>query len=214
LRNLILSSLVVLLLSACSPLLFNNYKRPEAGTDNGGNIPSWFREAGNRYLFQASIDIYKKHFSGLLFIKRLSADSSRILYITELGMKIFDLEFPGNGSSRVIYCMEGLNKKSVLSLLQRDMGLMIRNITIDNKAKILESRKDSRKIIKIKEQKGTSYCFLNDSTGTVDELIHTGLLAKKLHLRYFSSNGMDLDSIALSHYSVKLNIHLSKLNER
>ncbi len=173
---------------------------------------SWFREDTGRYLYQSSIDIFRNNYSGLLFIKPLG-DSHRVLFITETGIKIFDMEFFRTGDFRVHYCLEAMNRKSVIKALGNDMTLMLYNIPENGKTKIMQEKGTGKMIIKSKDNNGTRYCTINDKTGKVDELIRTGTFTNKLNIRFFSTSGIEPDSILISHYNLKLKIHLTKLND-
>lgn len=173
---------------------------------------SWFQSDTGRYLFQSSIDIYSNNYSGLLFVKPLG-DSHRILFITETGIKIFDMEFFRTGDSRIHYCLEAMNRKSVINALGKDMYLMLYNIAENGKVKMMQDKDTGILLIRSKDDKGTRYCAINEKTGKVDELISAGVLTNKLNIRFFSTSGTYPDSINISHYNLKLNIHLVNLNE-
>src|SRR4030042_6019263 len=124
LKNLVLSSLCFLLLSGCSFSLINNFQRISEAAVNNNVIP-WFQGDTNRFLFYTNIDIYKNHFGGLMVIKPFTENSHRVLFITEVGIKIFDMELFRNGDFILHYCMDALNRKSVIRTLKNDIGLLI-----------------------------------------------------------------------------------------
>jgi hypothetical protein len=200
------------MLSGCSLSLFNNFQPSHLPAADKEDSCSWFRQDTGRYLFQSSIDIFRNNYSGLLFIKPLG-DSHRILFITETGIKIFDMEFFRTGDFSVHYCLEAMNRKSVIKVLGNDMTLMLYNIPENVKTKIMQEKGTGKMIIKSKGNNGTRYCTINDKTGKVDELIRTGTFTNKLNIRFFSTTGIEPDSILISHYNLKLKIHLTKLND-
>jgi hypothetical protein len=173
---------------------------------------SWFSGDTGRYLFQSSIDIFRNNFSGLLFIKPLEA-SHRILFITEMGIKIFDMEIFRNGNPKVHYCLEAVNRKSVTKTLGKDLSLMIFSVAENDKVKMMQERSTAKKVIRSKDCNGTRFCSISEKTGKVEELISTGALTKKLNIKFYSESKAEPDSIILSHYNLKLNIHLVKLDE-
>ena len=212
-KNLFLSSLCLLLLSGCSLSLFNNFKPVPEAADNRKDVFSWFQGDTNRFLFQSYIDIYSNHFSGLMLIKPLNGNSHRTLFITEVGIKIFDMEFFRNGDFKLHYCMDELNRKSIINTLKNDIGLMLNNIPENGKVKTMQEKNSGRTIIKSMDYNGVRYCFINKKTNKVDELIQTGTFLKKVNMRFYSTDGAEIDSINISHYNLKLNIHLSKIYE-
>ena len=148
-----------------------------------------------------------------MFIKPLNRNSYRTLFITEVGIKIFDMEFFSNCDFKLHYCMDELNRKSIINTLKNDIGLMLNNIAENENRKMMQEKVNGRTIIKSKDYNGVRYCFINKETNKIDELIQTGPLLKKVNMRFYSNDGAELDSINISHYNIKLNIHLSKLYE-
>lgn len=201
-----------MLLSSCSASHFNNYSGSDMPAAMDKDSYSWFREDTGRYLFQSSIDIYKNNFSGLLFVKPLN-ESHRILFITELGIKIFDMEFFRAGDFRIHYCLDEMNRKSITNTLGNDLSLMISNIADNGTARVMQEKNEGRLAVKSKDGRGSRYCLINQKTGKVDELIKTGTFANKLNIKFFSATGTAPDSIVFTHYNLKLNIHLTKLDE-
>jgi hypothetical protein len=201
------------LLSGCSLSLFNNFKPLPEAAGNRKDVFSWFQGDTNRFLFQSYIDIYSNHFSGLMFIKPLNGNSHRTVFITEVGIKIFDMEFFRNGDFKLYYCMEELNRKTIINTLKNDIGIMLNNIPENGTWKMMQEKNDGRIIIKSKYYNGVRYCFINKKTNKVDELIQTGAFLKKVNMRFYSTDGAEIDSINISHYNLKLKIHLSKLYE-
>ena len=64
-------------------------------------------------LFNTQVDILNHHLSGLLLMKQLNNDTTRIVFTNEMGLKYFDFEFTSNDFN-VIYCMKKLNRKIVI----------------------------------------------------------------------------------------------------
>jgi len=213
LKNLALSSLFLLLSSSCSLILVNDFQPAQVPAAGKTDTCSWFREDTGRFLYQSSIDIFRNNFSGILFIKPLGDESHRILFITEVGIKIFDLEFFKNDDLKVHYCIEELNRKSLIKILGNDLFLVLNNIAEEGRIKMMQEKNTGRMIIKSKDQYGTRYCVINEKTNKVEELIQTGFFSNKLNIRFFSTSGVQPDSINISHYNLKLKIHLSKINE-
>jgi len=123
------------------------------------------------------------------------------------------MEFFRTGDFRVHYCLDAMNRKTVIKALGNDMTLMLYNIPENGKTKIMQEKGTGKMIIKSKDSNGTRYCTINDKTGRVDELIRTGTFTNKLNIRFFSTSGIEPDSILISHYNLKLKIHLTKLND-
>lgn len=139
------------------------------------------------------------------------ADSYRILFITEMGIKIFDMEFFRGNDFKVHYCIEDLNRKAIINTLGNDLSLMLFNISEEGKIKIMQDKKEGRLIIKSKDRFGTRYCILNNQTHKVEELIKTGTFSNKVSIKF--SGKAEPESILISHYNLKLKIQLTRLHE-
>ena len=133
-RNLLLNSLLFLLLfSSCSPGILKNFRKTDSFSVNRVDFYPFFPSADTTHLFNMQIDFRKNHFSGLLLIKSVQPDVYAIVFTTHFGMSVFDLEFD-KGEFRVNYCIEALNKKNVVRLLENDFRILLfLNIENDQK---------------------------------------------------------------------------------
>ena len=132
-KNLLLNSLLLLmLLSSCSPGILKNYRKKSTSSLSRNDFYPFFPSADSTLLFNMQIDFRKNHFSGFLIIKSTEPDVYRIGFATHFGMSVFDLEFD-RGSFKVNYCMEALNKKNVIRLLENDFRILLfQNLDIEN----------------------------------------------------------------------------------
>ena len=212
-KNLVLSSLCFLFLSGCSFSLLKNFQRlPEAG-DPGNELTPWFQGDSNP-VYKTAIDVYRNHFSGLMVIKPLSDNSHRVLFITELGIKIWDMEFFSNGDFTLHYCLEALNRRSIINTLKNDIGLMIQNIPEKGKRiKVFSDRRTGQTIIRQKSGLGSMYYYRGKDAKKVGSIIQTSATGKKVNLRFYSAEENLIDSVRISHYKIKLDIYLTALHE-
>lgn len=172
---------------------------------------SWFTEDTGRFLFRSSVSIYRNHFSGIILIKP-TTESRRILFITETGIKVFDLEFFSPENYEVHYCMEAVNRKALIRTLGNDFSLMLYSVSDDSRSKVLTDSR-SRTIIRSTDDAGKRFCFINANTCKVEELVSPGLLCDKLKIGFFSNTPEAPDSILISHKNIKLDIQLTRIDE-
>lgn len=191
--------------------LFNNYGNASIPASVSRNSYNWFNADTGRYLFQASVNIFRNNFSGLLFLKPLGA-SRRVLFITETGIKIFDLELFMKKDFTVHYCIEQINRKPVMKIVGNDLSLMIFSVAGDGKIKFMEEQGTGKTVIKSKDDLGTRFCKINSQTGKVDELISRGTFSDKMNIRFLGLSGTTPDSIDISHHNLKLEINLTKID--
>jgi hypothetical protein len=72
--------------------------------------------------FHATIDLFRNHFSGILVAKQTDSLTAHLIFVSEIGMKIFDLEL-GKDSIHVAYAFPGLDSRpKAMELLKTDFG--------------------------------------------------------------------------------------------
>jgi hypothetical protein len=213
LRNLVLSSIFAALLAGCSYPQFNSFQLTAEPIFSLSDIKPWFIYGPDHYLFSADIDIYSNHFGGMMVIKYLSRESCRVVYITEVGIKVFDLEFFTNGDFKVHYCLEAINRKLIIKTLKNDIGLMLADVPSINKGKLSEDRKLDKSLLKSKDHSRTRYYLLDNKSHRTEEILTRSCLQKKVDIKYFRNSQNDLDSVQIRHYNIRLKINLSNINE-
>ncbi len=211
-RHLGLSLLLLLLLfNACSVALFNGYRPKD---DFSGNLPrSWFAADSGHFLFNTSIDLMKNHFSGIMVIKPVADGYYRVVFITEVGLKIFDMEFSPDRQTKVHYMMDAMNKKGLVNTLSNDISLVLMNGLSDVQPDILEKRDSEDVIFRYREQKTRSYYFLSGAHDKPYMAKQTGSISNKARADLFGSNHTGIDSVKITHYNLGLSINLYRINE-
>jgi hypothetical protein len=213
LKNLVLSSILLILFIGCSYSHFKDFQRIPEAEINKDSIRPWFGRDTNRFLFRAHIDFYRNHLGGLMLIKPYIGTGYRVLFITEVGIKIFDMELKNNGDFIMHYCMEELNRKSVLKTLKNDIGLMLNSIPENTRTKLMKDRQNGNILIKTKDKTGVKYYFLEDHC-RVKRIVQKNGWINKVNLTIYNTDPNTIDSIHICHSPVKLGISLSLLNER
>ncbi|MCX6204777.1 MAG: hypothetical protein NTZ19_00810 [Bacteroidetes bacterium] len=85
----------------------------------------------NVLLFNTNVDVVGNHFSGLLLIKKMPDSSTRIVFSNEVGFKFFDFEFKNDFSFKVYSIVEQMNKKAVITTLQKDFELVLMQLNLN-----------------------------------------------------------------------------------
>jgi hypothetical protein len=83
-----------------------------------------FNNGAGSFFFKMGAHIYGHYLSGLLLIKPVGIQNSRIVLTTEMGIKLFDLELTEK-KLLVHYCIPKLRRKAVLQLLEKDFRLLL-----------------------------------------------------------------------------------------
>jgi hypothetical protein len=125
LRLLLICSNASLVFASCSPIPTKGYSR-QAGSDH--QFTPVFDDSFQKALYEVDIAYGKKSISGVAVIKKMEANqSSRIVLISETGLKFFDFEFFRNDSCVVHYAMDAMNQKKVIRTFTTDLGLIVKN---------------------------------------------------------------------------------------
>lgn len=206
-KNLIKSLIIILLLSSCSISFHGNLQKIEKRQLNSGELKSVFNNGLNKVLFKARIQLYNKYFSGLLFIKSIENNSKRIVFVTEIGIKIFEFEFINNDFN-VHYCLGMFNKKVILKTLEKDIKLLLMNNLVDEKVKIFEDKKSKNKVYKLKKNGQSNYYFIDKETGNLIKIENSSGIFRKVIIELNDYKDGFPNKINIVHPCIKLNIQL------
>ncbi len=212
LKNSVLISLFIFSLCGCSPGIIRGFKSMQGNSEVNAEVKPWFQADSDHFLFQSSVDVFRNHFSGLMVIKPLKADDYRVIFINEVGIKIFDMEFTGSGDYKIHYCLEYLNKKLFIKTLRNDLSLMLNNQS-GKYLKGLQNSETGDIMLKFSDRSGIKYILVDNRSGKARQITRPGCTGKKVRITYYSNTGYEADSIRISHFNIKLDIHLSKINE-
>ena len=74
-------------------------------------------------IYNATIDVLKNHLTGLIILKQTDSITKHIVFVTELGMKMFDFELKNN-EINTAYVFNPLNKPKLIEALKRNFSNM------------------------------------------------------------------------------------------
>ena len=152
----------------------------------------------------------KRHFSGLMVIKPLPDEAYRVIFITEVGLKIFDMEF-NRREVIVHYFMEAMNKKTLVNTLTRDIGLILMREHTAQTPVVLHERSSGAPVLKYREN-GRRVYYRLDETGRASGIVQSGKILNKVKADFYSAGNNRVDSIFIAHYHVNLTIKLSRIS--
>lgn len=138
-KNLVSGSLCLLVLftTACSKKLYTEIQGQEVLLSAEEFIKPVSDDT--TLIYKTGVDAYGRYLSGLLIIRSYDSDNYRLVFTTEMGMKLFDFEFKDN-KFHVHYCFDKLNKRPVIRLLEKDFSMMLLRNTYTFNAKILDKK--------------------------------------------------------------------------
>ena len=206
LKSLHLSSLALLLV-ACSPT-FSRLKV----TEKTGEKMVTIQDVNpivqdSSLLFTASIKLYTKYYSGLIFLKRTDSVTSHLVFVTELGMKMFDYQIQNN-QFKLDYVFEPLNQPRILNLLESDFKLMLLQNLYNSIA--LEYQKENTTIYQIDK----SYYTVHTNTKNIQKIKVKRNPFSGLKIKYFNCDTLAAQKIVLKHKGfIALKMELNKIQK-
>ncbi|MFY9310722.1 MAG: hypothetical protein WAQ28_16875 [Bacteroidia bacterium] len=212
LRNLCLNSLLLLLLfTACSPT--QGYKLSKREVVSSAQVKSIINADSSR-LYKAGISLYSKYYSGLILLKQTDATTSHLVFVTELGMKMFDFQIRDN-EMKLIYVFEPLNKPELLNLLENDMKLICLQHLLNKEVDVYEKAGENSRIYKLQNKKQRHFYVTDAPSRTVSRVLVKGSMRVKENVEYsYDSNG-NASHIKLKHKGfIRLKIELTAITKK
>jgi len=196
--------------NGCSVAIFNDYHRLP---DYKGNTPvSWFQSDTAHSLFNTKIDLMKNHFSGLMVIKPLAGASYRVVFITEVGLKIFDLEFFPDREVKLHYIMDVMNRKALIKTLSNDISLLLLN-GLTGQPKVMSKKNSPGAIFRYRYKGKKNYVHLKEKHAMPFYVKQTSCLSNKVRVNLYGKPGSGLDSVKIKHYNLRLSLDLYRIKE-
>ncbi len=177
----------------------NNFVKSEINTTQVYN--PYFSNVTKDYVYKANLEFYKKKFSGIVIIKKISDQEHRLVFTTEMGNKIFDFSFYKN-TFKVNHILEDMNKKIILNTLQRDFTSLLKEYNY-SRANFLKQN------VKIQETKvlDKTHFYFYDST-TLTKIVRVDNGKEKVVYYFSNSKNSIAQQILIEHKNIKLKIHL------
>ena len=207
-RNLLLSSLIAVSLTGCT---FGHYGRLKELTPAYATAPkSIFGENFNSFLFKTNITVYGNDFSGLLMTKQMSPQDYRVIFTTELGMKLFDFEFK-DSSFTLHYCVPQFNRPALLKTVQRDIEILLMNNLSGKPTINYIDKKSLYDIQRIQFDNMYNYYFKEKSSEQIIKIEHSKKRIKKVIFYLNDYKDGFPNNVIIKHSDIKLKIELNLL---
>src|SRR6478609_4283964 len=118
---LVLITLIILGNSGCSSM--SSYKTSTEPT-SGPEVPELYFKDDSAHFFRTTVNTYGKSLSGLLITKKVNNDTLRVTFMSDMGLKFFDLEIY-KGSYQLINCIPQLKSEAVMNTLVGDISTFL-----------------------------------------------------------------------------------------
>ncbi len=206
-RTLIKYLIVLLLLNSCSISINRNLNRIEKRSLKPDELESIINNEVSKVLFKAQIQLHDKYFSGLLFVKSFDSNTKRVVFVTELGIKVFEFEYK-NDDFTVYHCLEMFNRKSILNTLKKDINMLLMHDLKRDKAKIYLSKESGNKVYKVKMSNQHYYYYIDRKTGHVNKVENSSGFLRKVNIEINEYKDDFPNNINIVHPFIKLTINL------
>ena len=203
-RILLLSSLFLMV--ACSQKTANSISQ----NSNNNNCLSTLKPQFESVLFNTQVDITKHHLSGLLLIKKMQDDTTRVVFTNEMGLKFFDFQFTTN-NFKVIYCIKKLNKKIVLNQLQKNFSLILMNNNNINAYQLTKS--DTTNYYKLDGKKEQTYYITDTDCSTIKRIETANGDKKKIIISFDENKNGIANHIFINYQTFKFDINLTQIDK-
>jgi len=206
-RFLLISIFFILLLTSCS--LSTTKGLLEHAPNKEYIINNYFSNLEKDYIYKTKLQILKYHFGGILIIKKIGKDHHRVVFTTEFGNKLFDLELIDN-NFEVNFILDKLNKKFILKMLQHDFQTLLhQNNTINNQF----SGKEEDIFQSNRDKYQNYYVFLKRSND-LNKIISASKNKEKLTITFSGIERGVARSISLSHKKFNAAMELDYIGKK
>lgn len=202
----IASILVCLLISGCASNRFSELKDGKAVTITSDLLLPLFKNSSPSPLYKAEITLYRKKFGGLLLVKNMPDSSYRIVFTTETGIKLLDFELKKSGF-KLIYCIDKLNRPSVVSTIATDIQLLLTEYKQEQNAKVFDQ--SGNKLIQL-NRADTLIHYHMEGFSNQPKKIEQGIGKKKKVVLDLQNYMQEIPSgISIQHKNIRLKIILT-----
>lgn len=167
---LLLNSLVFcLFFASCSISKYKSKTGSASEKLSFDHILPVINPGGTATKYKATIDVLNKHFSGLVIVKKTDSITTHVVFITELGIKMFDLE-KKDTAFQMVYVFEPMNKPNLISVLKTNFKNMLLMDVYGKNMSIGRTKKDE-KVYELQVGKERRYFVKNDANQLVKQAI-------------------------------------------
>ena len=160
-------------------------------------------------LYKAKINVFDRYFSGLFFFKKFEDQSYRIVFLSELGLNLLDLEYK-NSEITVKNCQPFLKKESVLNTLKNDLGLLVKQLEISSEVKFYKGDKQPTTALSF-ETEESDYIYYYDTSDQLIEIQQDSGAFQGVQVKIKNYRGDIPEQIDFIHDWIDLNITLQLL---
>ncbi len=203
-RLLIISCWLLLTLASCTSRTVKGFTKTSVTTTVFS--PAYFSNAATDYVYKANIIVYGKSLSGLFIAKQINDSTHRVVFTTEFGNSLMDLEI-GAETFKVNSIVEDLDKKIILKTLKNDFRMILAN---RHPIRHQYENADNR-VYQSKDGNRTNFLFVHKKAEQLYKIVRASRFREKVIVTFGTANNQLTETINVKHKNIKLEIALSYL---
>ncbi len=158
-------------------------------------------------LYKCNIEWGNKRYSGMFLFKNLPDSSTRILFLSEVGLNLIDFEYK-NGEFEVKKIKDFMNRRIIIKALMSDLDLLLHKPP--DKTPLRKKPGKDEPILVRKKGCFKTYCYFYNSELKNIKLIYRSWFKKVEIDASYRHN--DLQKVLLRHKRMDLRIELNLIN--
>lgn len=178
--------------------------QPEAVVEKKERITAtvkneYFSDAQTDYVYKSNITIYGHSLSGLMIVKKTGEARHRLVFTTEFGNKLLDLEF-SKGEMKVNHVVDEMNKKILLNTLKEDFAVLFQpQFLVKN-----QYLTDTHIIHESEEDKYSLFLKQHKKDNLLTQILKTTRYKEKVSYNFQSKSPIFAERIWINHNDMKL----------
>jgi hypothetical protein len=202
--NLLTSLCIAILLVSCGTN--NVVKEYKQVNTNQGSIysPVYFSNPEIDYVYKANITVYGNNLTGIFIAKKINETTHRVVFTTEFGNKLLDLEISEN-DFKVNSIVDELNKSILINTLKTDFRLLLRK-----QFQVQEQfENESEMVYKSEDNNRFNYLFVSKKDNKFSKIVQASKRKEKINFSFITENNTFAQNIIIEHYNIQLKIELN-----
>ena len=204
-RFLGISFIVILLLTSCTVASTKDFVLVENSVEKYKN--PYFADYSKDYVYKANFEVYGRTFGGLLIIKKLATEHHRVVFATEFGSKMMDMELK-NDVFTINFIADDLNRKILINTLKKDFKILLQEeIRVDK-----TYRTTAATIFQLVDNKRFNYYYISKKNQQLVRILYASKSKEKIIFTFESKKGKIAENILIDHKNMKLKIKLKRID--
>jgi hypothetical protein len=169
---------------------------------------TYFNNSEIDYVYKANISVYGNNLTGIFIAKKIDRTTHRVVFTTEFGNKLFDIEI-SETEFKINYIVDELNKKILINTLKTDFRLLFKTDFLVSE----QYQNNTYKVIKSIDNNNFNYLFYTTSNNKLDKIIHTTKTKEIISISFSSENNIFAQNIIVQHYNIPMQIEFNNFKQ-